>query len=129
MKKIFLAGILFCLLSIIFIPVFANAAIVNCGNAADGSDACTICNFFETLVNIYNFLVTDIATPLAVIAIIIGAIFMMASAGNPNLMSKGKTILYSAIIGLVLVFGSYLIINFVLTTIGYAQSWGTINCS
>jgi len=65
--------------------------------------------FFQMLTTIYNFIVWILATPLAVIALIIGGILMMISAGNPNLMGTGKKILYSAIIGLALVFCSYLI--------------------
>ena len=44
---------------------------------------------------------------------------MMISAGNPNLMSLGKKIFYSAVIGLVLVYGSYVIIKFILDAVGY----------
>ncbi len=123
MKKIFLAGILFCLLSIIFIPVFASAQapFVRCGNSVQ--QPCQISDFFATLVYIYNFIVVDIASPLAIIAISIGAVFMMISAGNPNLMNTGKKILYTAVIGLVLVFGSYMIINFVLRLIGFNGNW------
>jgi len=119
MKKLFLSIILFSLLSVIFVPVLASAdGLVPC----TGSN-CTICSFFQMLANIYNLIVKDIATPLAIIAIIVGAIFMMVSAGNPNLMSKGKTIFWSAIIGLALVFCSYLIIDSILHAIGYSQSW------
>ncbi len=70
------------------------------------------------LVRIYQFIVTWIATPLAVIAILIGGILWMISAGDPNLMGKGKEIMKWAIIGLVLVFCSYLIIDFILRAIG-----------
>ena len=131
-KKIFLPFIILCFLAIIFIPLLAKADIVQCGNGKP-SDAnyspCTICDFFQMLVNVYSFIVLQIATPLAIIAIIVGGILMMLSAGNPNLMSKGKTILYAAIIGLFLVFGSWLIIDFVLNLIGYsnASSWSSLN--
>jgi hypothetical protein len=118
MKKIYLPIILFCLLSIIFVPVLVKAGIVPC----NGPD-CTIDKFFEMLGGIYNFIVKDIATPLAVIAVTVGGILMLISAGNPNLMSTGKKVFYSGIIGLVLVFCSYLIIKFILTAIGYT---GTI---
>ena len=111
-----------------------NYGLIQCGCGAPVIDAttkrCTNCceidDFFGVIMRIYNFLVTMIATPLAVVAISIGAILMMTSAGNPNLMSKGKGIFWMAIIGLVLVFGSYLIINFVLKTIGYAGSWDSL---
>ena len=124
MKKTYLSIVIFCLLAIIFIPISANAdGIVPCGN---GTTQCTISDFFTMLVNIYNFIVLQIATPLAVIAIVIGAILMMISAGNPDLMGKGKKILYAAIIGLVLVFCSWLIINFIMTTLGYTGNWSSI---
>jgi hypothetical protein len=131
-KKIFLSIVLLCLLSIIFVPFLAKAA----GNPTEGQPLvpcngsdCTICSFFQMLTTIYNFIVWDLATPLAVIALIVGGIFILISAGNPNLMGTGKTILYAAIIGLALVFGSYLIIDFILHAIGYTQSWSSLNIS
>lgn len=112
-KKIFLPIILLYLLSIIFVPLLAKAAIVTC----DGPN-CDIDKFFEMLGKIYDFIVKDIATPLAVIAVAVGGILMMISAGNPNLMSIGKKVFWSAIIGLALVFCSYLIIKFIINAMG-----------
>ncbi len=135
MKKIFLSIVLFCLLSIIFVPFPANATcgdgsgIVNCGCAADGSDACTIGDFFTMLAKIYDFIVKMIATPLAVIALTVGGIMILISAGNPNLAGTGKKILYAGIIGLVLVFCSWLIINFILCTVLGYSSGGSCNWS
>ena len=83
------------------------------------TDNCTLDNFFTMLGNIYSFIVTVIATPLAVVAIAIGGILMMISAGNPNLMGLGKKIFYAALIGLALVWCSYLIIQVILQAIGY----------
>ena len=116
-SKIFLPIILFCLLSIVFIPFVANATLVPC------TDNCTIDDFFTMLASVYSFIVNDIATPLAIIAVTIGGILMMISAGNPNMMSLGKKIFWSAVIGLTLAFCSYLIIKFVLSAVGYT---GTI---
>jgi len=137
MKKLFLSASLLLLLTAVFIPVLATAAgnptagqaFVPCGNT--GQAACTICDFFKMLMIIYNFIVWDIATPLAIIALAVGGILMMISAGNPNLMSKGKTIFWTAVIGLVLVFCSYLIIATILNIIGYTASWASlkINCN
>ena len=140
-KIIFVVGLI-CLLSIIFIGVpghgsLAKAAtgtaagcdssgLVTCGCAPDGSDKCTITDFFAMLVNIYKFLVTMVATPLAVISILIGGILMMTSAGDPGRMGLGKKILYAAIIGLVLAFCSYMIINWVLQAIGFKGNWDNI---
>ncbi|MEK7658806.1 MAG: pilin [Patescibacteria group bacterium] len=85
------------------------------------SCTCTIENFFLMLARIYDFIVWYIATPLAVLALTIGGVIMMISAGNPNLFATGKKILYAAIIGLVLVFCSWLIIDFILAAIGYSM--------
>jgi len=138
MNKFYLPIILFCLLAIIFVPFLIKAEIVpqSCGVGnipADPSSCpgdpgcpCGINDFFTMLGNIYSFIVIGIATPLAVIAITIGGILIMTSAGNPNLMGTGKKILYSGIIGLVLVFCSWLIINFVLTALGYTGTWSSL---
>jgi hypothetical protein len=115
-KKIFLPIILLYLLSIIFVPLLAKAAIVTC----DGPN-CTIDKFFEMLGNIYSFIV-QIATPLAVIALTVGGILMMISAGNPNLMSIGKKVFWSAVIGLALVLATKAIINFILSAMGSSQT-------
>lgn len=117
MKKIFLPIIFLCLISIIFSPLLVKAQIVSC----DGPD-CTLDKLGETIYNIYSFLVNDIAGPLAILALTIGAIMMMISAGNPNLFSTGKKIFWSAVIGLVLVYGSLAIINFLLDAVGYQTS-------
>jgi len=126
MKKIFLPIVIFCLLSIIFVPFLVKAedGIVPCGNP--GGSACGISDFFTMLGNIYHFIVFDIATPLAVIALTVGGIMMMISAGSPDLMGKGKKILYAAIIGLALVWGSWLIIDFILKAIGFTGNWSSM---
>jgi len=97
--------------------------LVPCGKATDGSDACTIDDFFTMLALVYDFLVWKIASPLAILAITIGAVVLMTSAGNPAQAGTGKKILWAAIIGLVLVFLSWLIIKTILDAIGYTGAW------
>jgi len=122
MTKLFFIFIFFLFL-ILILPKLASAAytpgqgLVPCGNP--GERCCTICDFFVMLARVYDFLVKWIATPLAVVAITIGAVILMISAGNPNLAETGKKILWAAIIGLVLVFCSWLIINAILSALGF----------
>jgi hypothetical protein len=108
MKKIFLFAILFFLIAL---PILVNAQapFVRCGNP--GQAKCGLQDLFNTIGYIYHFIVWDIATPLAVLFFLIGGIILMVSAGNPGLAGKGKTILWMATIGLVLVFCGYLIVN------------------
>ena len=106
---------LFLIIFIFFLIPLSSMAfqIVPCQNN------CTIGDLFTMLNNIYTFVVTYIAAPLATIALIIGGIIMLTSAGNPSQFQKGKQILVFAIIGLILAFGSHLIIKTLLNALGY----------
>jgi hypothetical protein len=126
-------SIIFVLLfiAVLIVPIAATAqtfnpekGIVPCGNP--GQPACEIKDFFIMLALIYDFIVWWIATPLAIIALTVGAIFMLISAGNPSLFGRGKQIIMWSIIGLVLVFCSWLIVNFIMETLGYAVRWDTL---
>ena len=124
-NKKFLLSALLLLLVFILIPGLASAWAIGDPLVPAKCNAwgCGITDFFTMLVNVYSFIVLLIATPAAVIAITFAAILMMVSAGNPGLMGRGKQILIFAIIGLVLSFGSYLIINSVLGILGFSGNW------
>ena len=80
-------------------------------------------NDFENILQgVLRFIVQDIATPLAVLALVAGAIILLTSAGNPNRAGLGKKILYGAIIGLLLAWCTDIIINFILKAIGSDQT-------
>ena len=127
MKKTFSAILLLLTLSTIFIPLVTKAGgIVPCDGVGT---PCTLCMVFNMLTTIYTDIVLW-AAPLAVIALIVAGIMIMVSAGNPNLASTGKTILKAAIIGLILVFCSYMIIDFIVTTLNpSAGSWASLSLS
>jgi hypothetical protein len=135
MKKNLLIGLF---LVLFLIPVFSYVQASECGGQTglvkcgmDVSCPCNICDFFATLIYIYNFLVLSIATPLAIVGVTIGGVFILISAGSPNFLGLGKKILWSAIIGLFLVFASWVIINTILSMIGYQMGawWNPqINC-
>ena len=78
------------------------------------------------LARIFDFAIKWIITPLAVLMLTIGGILILISAGNQNLFTLGKNTLYAAIIGLVLAFGSWLIISFILNALGYTGNWSTL---
>ena len=63
--------------------------------------------FSTVATNVANFLFVDIAIPLSVIMVLVGAFLMMTSAGEPEKISQArKTILYAAIgFGIALVAG------------------------
>ncbi len=80
---------------------------------------CTLTDLAVLIKNVYDFLVTMIALPLAGLMIVLGGIILLISGGNPGLASTGKKMIYGTIIAILLVLGSWLIINAVLLAIGY----------
>ena len=125
MKKLFL---IFSLALVLLFLIFSQVQAKPCGGDAvkgfvpcgqDPSCPCEIEDFFAMLGRIYTFLVLNIATPLAILALTIGGILILISAGNPKLLQTGKDIFRAAVIGLVLVFCSWLIIDLILGALGY----------
>jgi hypothetical protein len=133
MKKIF--WVFFASLALLFLS-FNQISAVSCPNGGDPSATgivpcgvsceCTISNLFLMLARIFDFIVKFIATPLAILMLTIGGVMLLISAGNPNLAGIGKKILWASIIGLVLVFCSWLIVSFILGALGYTGTWNTL---
>lgn len=54
-------------------------------------------DFLQVTKNVLGFIFLDIATPLVVAMVLVGAFQLMTSAGDPEKISKGrKTIMYAA---------------------------------
>ncbi len=62
--------------------------------------------------------VLGIVGSLALVMFIFGGITWMTAAGNAEKVSKGKNILIWAAIGLVVIFSSYALVKFIITSIG-----------
>ena len=73
--------------------------------------------------SIYIFITWFLAIPLAGLLIVIGGVIMLVSGGNPGMFDKGKTVLWGAAWGLILVFGAWLVVNIIFMALGYAGSW------
>ncbi len=54
---------------------------------------------------------------VALVAFIWGGFLWLTSGGNPEKVKKGKETLVWAIIGLIVIFGSYTILNYIISTI------------
>lgn len=81
---------------------------------ANGANADDIVNKAYTLkdiaVNVLNFLLS-VTGIVAIIGLIVGAIFYLTSYGDEERMEKGKKILVASIIGIVIAFASLVIIR------------------
>lgn len=95
---------------------------------------CELAHVFILALNVYNFIVKYIATPLAALLVVVGGALMLISGGpgganpitgiaSPNLYSTAKNIIMTAILGIILIFSSWVIINVVMMAIGYGGAW------
>ena len=93
----------------------ANAALVPCGTTLTGpmasNRACTICDFFVLIKNIVDFLTEYVAMPVAVIVLIYGGVMMLTAGGSEEKINKGKSALWHAVWGLLIVFAAWLIVD------------------
>jgi len=131
MKKIFWVFFTVLLLPLILMPGLAQASqcagatgLVPCG--LNATCPCEIQDFFVMLVRIFDFAIKFIVTPLAVLMLTIGGVLILISAGNQGLFTLGKNTLWTAIIGIALAFGAWVIINFILGALGYVGNWSTL---
>ena len=95
---------------------------------------CTFCHLFILMNNVLKFALVNIVPPLAALMMVIAGIMFFFAGTSPEMMEKSKKIFYSTIIGLAIIYGSWIIINTTLTFIGVADwtglqgGWFTISC-
>lgn len=80
-------------------------------------------NDMVSILPMYANRFLGIAGSLALLAFIYGGVMFLISAGNTERVTKARTIIIGAVIGLIIVFASFMIINFIITGLGY--SFGT----
>jgi len=81
---------------------------------------CTFCNFLELIQNILNYIWWLITPIVIVIALIWGGALMFISStqGNVTQAQRGKKIIFNTLIGFVLVFGAWLIVDTIIKILG-----------
>ena len=95
-----------------------QGGLVPCGRMCDDPntdicecDPCTLCHLFVLFKRIVDFLAKDVLFPLAVLIIVIGGVMFLTAAGSPERINAAKKILTSTVIGLAIIFLSWLIVN------------------
>jgi hypothetical protein len=118
--------ILLALLSFFFsLPEMVQAQLVPCGG--EGQPECEFCHLFVLFDNIVKFVLRSLVPPIAALMLVIGGGMFFAAAGDPSKVGKAKSVITSVAIGLVIVYGAYLLINLFFWAIGVADWTGLEN--
>lgn len=116
---------------IAFAPAIAFAqtgptnGIVPCGYG--GLPSCDLCQLYVLAKNGVDFMLFDLILPVAIIALLIGGIFLLASRGNPQMMETGKKAITNTVMGVIIAFAAWLIIATIANTLGYTGFTGAWN--
>lgn len=135
MRKIFLITLL---LFLFLVPISTQAAIicdvpplVPCGRT--GTPDCEFCHIFELLNNIIVYILTCLTPIIAALMMVIGGFYLLIARGSPEFFSQAKSIITAAVIGLVIIFVSWVFLNTFLDMIGVVEwtglgTWWKIKC-
>lgn len=135
MKKVFLIIFLFLFL-ILVIPINANAACPTEGLVPCGTEdcPCQFCHFFVLFDNIVRFVLFNLVPPIAVLMLVIAGVMFFTATGSPEKINEAKKIITSTVLGLLIIFAAWIIINTVFMFIGVAgwtglrEGWFQIDC-
>lgn len=88
---------------------------------------CQFCHVFVMVNGIVSWVLINLVPPIALLMIVVGGIMFYFGGGNPSYLARGKQILKSVAVGLLLVYGAYLIIGLFLGVLGVAEWTGLSN--
>ncbi len=132
-KIILLVTIFYLLVTV----VSAQAAdpLVPCGPDSHGGKGCQFCDLIILIGNVINFALYNIAIPLVVVFIVWGGLTIMTAGDSTEKVSQGRKMIQSAIVGVLIALGAWMIINMVLSAVGGGSfvpwEWGGkryLNC-
>ena len=120
-------------------PVCTSGGLIPCGRDCDDlsttgwkeNDPCTLCSLILMGQLIIEFLV-KIAAILALLSIALAGFFYIFAAGNVGAIEKAKSIMKYTLLGFVLVFIAWAVVDSMLITMGYIDpivgEWYVVDC-
>lgn len=118
----------------IFASVVFAQGLVPCGPGIAANPSCDVCDFFSMADDIIKFITTKAVPLVAVILVVVGGVMWMFSAGSEERIKKGKAILTSTIVGLIIVYTSWILIDTIFKKIAGQQfeskfgPWNELKC-
>lgn len=106
--------LLFFLIIIFPLYVFAEGLVPCDGSAAS---PCGFSQFILLIQNVINFLMFDIATPLAAVVFAWAGIIMLTSGGSADKIKQAKEIFQWVLIGFLIALSGWLIVSTIMGTL------------
>lgn len=153
MKKIFIISFLILFLAPVMVSAVDNpycaqipdkdktGGIVPCGRdcndpstAADETVSCGLCHLFVMTNNIIQKIFKWVAPTIAVLMLIIGGALFLFGGAKPDTITRAKGIITSVVIGLLIIFSAWVIVNTVFEKLKIVNmpsgwKWWEIKCS
>ncbi len=137
MKQLVALTVLLLVAFAIFMPTHNAQALsiwagAKCGGAVIGlndgpTGACNLCDAMIVLRNIINFGFT-LAISISTGMIAWGAVRMMTAGGSESNVSEAKKIIFSAITGVAIALGSWIIVNTLFSVFTGSWNWNHFTC-
>jgi len=108
----------------------ASGGLVQCGRA--GQDPCGLCDIFvlgKTIIDQVMFFVPIVGA----LFLVIGGFLFFIGGADPSKVNQGNSVIKATVIGIVIIYASWLFISFLLTFLGVASwtglgGWWEITC-
>lgn len=115
-KIIFSVSIIILFFLISIAPVFAQQGLIpSPSQGGDGNYA--LSDFLVLAINISQ-IILGLVGSLSLLAFVAGGVMFMISSGSSDKVEKAKRIITAAVVGLIIVFASWMIIRFVILSLG-----------
>ena len=119
-------------------PPDTGRGLVQCGRSCDviettlinESKSCEFCDLFVLTNGIIKFILFKIVPTVAVLMLVIGGALFLLAGAKPAYLEQAKGIITSVVIGLLIIFAAWVIVNTMFDKIGVVelgQSWHWYN--
>jgi hypothetical protein len=94
-------------------------------------DSCTLCELFQTILRVINFCIKILIPLTAALLIAYGGFKMIVSPGNVDAATQAKAIITVAIVGLVIIYGGWVMVDTFMQKMSYNANvkWYNVPCS
>lgn len=92
-----------------------------------GTTMCNLCDFWQMGDNIVNFIILYLAIPIGALLFVVAGVTFLVAGGNEQRLALAKTIFLDTLIGLLIVFCSWLLINTIFNSLASGEFSGAWN--